>query len=199
MSVSFWGITENGDYIPGNPELTSGCLCSQLAPTWDMYLEGSDLEELAQEADQNCPWCHGTGVESPHAMVAEVNFASANARDILYLMGLADASSPLPLNTVVIPGEDDQEILAGEIPVPNMRQRIMVARASFDNKVGMLERSAEEIKGEPYTDEDDVAHIHPVRVTVPAKTSDRIYERLEDVASFVEDMASKGAQNIRWG
>jgi len=202
MGISFWGITENNNYVPGIREPDSGCLCSQMAPSWDMYLEGSDLEELAREADPNCPYCKGTGVEPGYEPPAEQGFANANARDLLYLMGLASAPQNIPLDEIVVQccgDENHQDDMYGNLSVPEMRQHIMMARARFDNKVKSLTYEEEVLYGKPFKDEDGVYQMRPQRVVLPAKTADAIKDRLERLAGFVEAVSRQGATVIRWG
>jgi len=201
MGVTFWGITSDGDYVPGHPEPDTGCLCSQLDPTWDMYLEGSDMESLARSADPKCPWCNGTGVQPGYHPPAQKDFANANARDLLYLMGLAGAPVHRPLDEIVVSccNSDQPFDMYGNLSVPDMRQHIMVARATFDNKVEWLVHDEEKLYGKPYKDEEGVIQMRPLRVVAPEKTADQIKERLESLASFVEAVARQGATVIRWG
>lgn len=69
----------------------TGCLCSQMAPSWTGTEAPKNPEELAKFADPKCPHCQGTGVEVD--MQADpayyVNLCNDNAALILDALGLA--------------------------------------------------------------------------------------------------------------
>ena len=70
------------------------CLCAQMAPCWCSCWDTKEISpdalvELDDYADDSCPWCGGTGVETvegPEYPDADVH--NGHARPILEVMGL---------------------------------------------------------------------------------------------------------------
>jgi hypothetical protein len=98
------------------------------------------------------------------------NLANGNARAFLGFLGI------------------DSDELYGELPIPAVRQKIMVARATFDRKVDDFTRPGSDTK-------------RPGQCRVIEGGIDRDYfeRRLREFAALVEELAQKGATHISWG
>jgi len=201
MSVSFWGVKEDGNSIEGERTPETACLCAQMDPTWDMYLEKSDRESLARSAHPECPHCQGTGVEPGYDTQAEINYSSMNARIVLSLLGLCAPPSRIPLKdmTPSFGLDSGQNDLTGDQTVPEMRQRIMVARATFDTQVSALTSEEECVYGAPRTNEEGAVELRPLRAWSRGLDEEDIREKFYALVDFVELIASEGATTVHWG
>lgn len=112
---------------PGARLVESACLCAQDAPTWDMYLEGTDLLELREYAEETCVLCGGIGISPVEEGGIDFTLGGLNARAFLVLLEL------------------DTEYLIGEITVVEARRALMRARARFDIVAPVLVREGVEI------------------------------------------------------
>lgn len=171
---------------PGTRLVDSACLCAQMASTWDMYLEGTDLEELRSEADSACVLCGGTGVSPIEEGGIEINLCNLNAAAFLTLLGFEVC-----------------EHLIGKCTVATARRALMGARARFDRVAPGLVREGVELVSprRVATREDGVLELVGGRlrgVTGSLELEDlRGYVRR--FSMFVELVARHGATHIVWG
>lgn len=170
---------------PGARVVDSACLCAQEAPSWDMYLEGSDLRELRAHASDACVLCDGTGVSPIEEGGIEINLANLNARAFLELLDL------------------DTEYLVGEITIPEARRAIMGARARFAARAPGLAREGRELRSprgvRPRAD--GVLELTGGRYqgTIGALDLEDLEGYLRRFSVFVEAAARARATAITWG
>lgn len=189
MSITFTAIGTLGTaLLAGDREPDTACLCAQGAGSWDMYLEGADLAELAACASADCPICGGTGVEPGFARELTLNLSNWNARALLGLLGLT--------------GEH------GTVGLPEARRAVMRARATFERRAAQLVGGSHLgplgealcAEGVRVVHEGNVARIlRGPQVITNELDADGLAERLERFAAFVETAGAMGATELRWG
>jgi hypothetical protein len=179
MSVNFHSNVTN----PTTTEASSPCLCAQMAESFCGAMDG-DLSDavradLRANANPTCPICHGTGVEVREESDAPtLNLASGNARLLLEALGLAHPD------------------LWGDLPVPEARRAIMLARSRSD--LTPFTRELEVTYGAPRTNEDGSVELRPLRSFGREVDVERMTSYIERFAAFVETSVSRGATIITW-
>ncbi len=170
---------------PGARVVDSACLCAQDAPTWDMYLEGTDLLELREEADSRCVLCGGSGIHPVEEGGIEIDLANLNATAFLELLDFGT------------------EYLVGECTLAEARRALMGARARFDRVAPGLVREGVVLTGprRGMVREDGVIEIMGARVrsTMGALTVEDLEGYVARFGVFVEAAARARATMIAWG
>jgi hypothetical protein len=95
-------------------------------------------------------------------------------------------------------GIDAGEELVGEATIAELRRAVMRARATVDRRAPELSRPGSVEYGAP-VERDGVVEMRPVRIVRGPILEERIRERLEDLAAFVEAAARAGATGVTWG
>lgn len=158
------------------------CLCAQMAEcfgeAFDNGVEGH-RSALATEAQEGCPTCKGTGVESvEESDRPELNLANLNATALLSALALAND-------------------FGGQVSLADARRAVMRARAR--KSLAPFGFASEAVHGAPRTNEDGSIELRPLRVHSFGLDADGLKDRVERFASFVEESASRGATVIFWG
>ena len=134
--------------------------------------------DLQANAQDGCPWCKGTGVETrTQDDSPELNLNNDNAKRTLAALGI-------PFDYY------------GEISLPEARRAIM--RALNGSGAETLERPEETVYGRPRAQEDGSVALRPLRSYSPPLTTEDILSRVHRFSALVEEAASRGATNINW-
>ncbi len=170
---------------PGVRLVESACLCAQEAPSWDMYLEGTDLLELRDHAEETCVLCGGIGIHPTEEGGIDFTLGGVNARAFLVLLDL------------------DSEYLIGEITISEARRALMGARARFDRVAPVLVREGVDLVSPRGTAirADGVVELTGGRYrgNVGALDLEDLEGYVGRFSVFVEAAARGGASSISWG
>ena len=170
---------------PGARLVESACLCAQDAPSWDMYLEGTDLLELREYAEETCVLCGGIGVSPIEEGGIDFTLGNLNAAAFLALLGI------------------DSEYLVGELSIAEARRATMRARARFDAVAPVLVREGVDLVSPRGTTvrADGVVELTGGRYrgNVGALELEDLEGYVQRFGLFVEAAARGGASSISWG
>jgi len=178
MSITFTAnITD-----PNSHSVSEPCLCAQMAESFSAAMGGDFSEavtaDLQANAQDGCPWCKGTGVETREQDDSpELNLNNDSAQRILAVLG--------------IPFDH-----CGEISLPEARRAVLKALNS--SGVSALERPEEAVYGRPRAQEDGSVALRPLRSYSPPLTTEDILSRVRRFSALVEEAASRGATQISW-
>ncbi len=161
---------------------TEPCLCSQMADSWILMIDGEDSEAIREDlrahANPECPLCKGTGVEEVEESDApELDLNEGNAHSLFSALGI----------------EWDP---CGQMGIADAHRALMRARSRKDLRA--FTREEEVTYGAPRADENGVVELRPLRSYSQALTVEQVQERIGRFASFVEQSSSRGATAIAW-
>jgi hypothetical protein len=177
-------ITFDSDVPRDIVEKDEPCMCAQMAEGWSDFYEGKDTpqlrDQLKQEANPNCPFCKGTGVEKASHEVGNptINLANENAKALFEILGL-------PFDN------------AGEMDIPTARRAIM--RAMSRGSYQQFERPEETQYGKPREVSPGVVDLKPLRWHDPGLSEEKIKAYITRFADFVAQVIQLGGSKIRWG
>lgn len=170
---------------PGARLVEAACLCAQDAPSWDMYLEGTDLLELREYAEETCVLCGGIGISPIEEGGIDLTLANVNAAAFLTLLDI------------------DSEYLVGELTIAEARRAIMGARARFDRVAPVLVREGVELVTPRGTKvrADGVVELTGggSRGFVGSLELETLRGYVQRFSVFVEAAARGGASSVSWG
>jgi hypothetical protein len=170
MGITFTMMRADGSKAPGEVVPETACMCAQLCPSWEMYLEGTDRAELRAHADAACAHCEGSGVCPAWEMGLALHFSQATACPLLALLS--------------------QSEVVGELSLPLARRAVMGARARFA-------RVAPQILSVDVSGWAAFAG-GAVVLDVCSVTEEELAERLDGFADLIEDGARAGAIKVVW-
>jgi len=136
-------------------------------------------DELREHAWDECPHCHGTGIETVERTQQgfELNLCNGNARLLLALLRL------------------DDECLYGSASLPDVRRAIMFAKNT--DRSGFT-RDATVGRAVARQCDDGTAFIAP-NVFVGGFSADDLEDRLARLEEVVDNAQAFGASEITWG
>jgi len=178
MSITFSANISD----PNTHSVSEPCLCAQMAESFSAAMDGDFSDavkaDLQGNAQDGCPWCKGTGVETrTQDDRPELNLANDNAKRILAVLN--------------IPFDH-----CGEITIPEARRAVL--RALNSSGAEALERPEEAVYGRPRAQEDGSVALRPLRSYSPPLTTDDILSRVRRFSALIEEAANRGATCIYW-
>lgn len=87
----------------------------------------------------------------------------------------------------------------GEKSLPEVRQAIMRAKATFERRAAAYTREEEVVYGKPRDNGDGTVTLKPLRVYGAGLGTDKLASYLDRLAVLTEALAAKGATHITWG
>jgi hypothetical protein len=175
-------ITFTSDAPSNSVEKETPCMCSQMAKSWSSFYDGEDSpqirKDLKENANSNCQFCKGTGVETvDESNTPTLNLSNANAMILLSVLGLP------------------QDYI-GEISIPEARRAFL--RANNRNNLKDFTRPEEKIHGKPREIKPGVVDIKPIRLYDPGVDENKIKDYLSRFAKFLHEVIQGGGKKIIW-
>jgi len=158
------------------------CLCAQMAESWSDFYEGKDTEEirynLKQEANPNCHYCKGQGVEivSHEVNVPTINISNENAAIFFAILGV--------------------DMSRYEMTIPEARRAII--RSQSRTSLEKFVRPEQKEFGKPKEISPGVVDIKPLRLFNAGLSKENIQSYIIRFHELVKEVTQKGATKIIW-
>lgn len=184
MSVSFTTNCQSEEYSEVEP-----CLCAQMASCFSEAFENKSalkfIDELKAEANPNCPFCKGTGLEnSPKSDAPELNLANRNFAVLYDVLGLKK-----------VLGRDFDYV--GEMTLAQAKRALMFARNHTTLK--NFEIAEELIHGKPQNNEDGSVELRPLRHYDQGLSNEKLQSYIDRFAAFLQEVEERGGDMVYWG
>lgn len=139
----------------------------------------------------------GTDSTNPHVVHGRSFPGFVELPEPWDMFHMSSATGRAFLTLVGLPFEP--EGLCGACTLPEARRAVMRTRASFERKVGAVVTPSETLYGAPRQDDNGVVELRPFRGYDFGVDAERLQDRLERFAKFIEVAAEAGADGISWG
>jgi hypothetical protein len=180
-------ITIDSDLQRDIEEKQESCMCAQMAEKWSDFQEGFDTPEirdnLRQEANPNCHYCKGTGIETvSHEVGAPtINLSNRNARVLFSILGL---------------DVEGEEGYVGEMTIPEARRAVM--RAQSRQNIAKFVQPETKVHGKPREVSPGVYDMKPLKMYDAGLTEEQLHAYIRRFAEFVVEVSRLGATKIFW-
>jgi len=179
-------ITIDSDLPHNIINKTEPCLCSQMAEGWTDYYQGKRTPEIEKnlklEANPNCPFCKGEGIEVVgYEDTPSLQLSNRNANALFKILGI---------------NLFGKEGMVGEMTIPEARRAIM--RSQSRKNVSQFVLPEKNLYGKPREISPGVIDLKPLRFFEPALTEEQLKDYIKRFAEFVIKVSRLGATKIMW-
>lgn len=183
MSITFTNDLDT----PGITKIEP-CLCAQGSPVWGDFYDGQDTESnrqaLKRDANPDCVFCKGEGIETVEHDLPGTSF------------NLANENAAILLNILGFKSSDNEDQLVGSMPLPLARRALIKAMSKTNLKE--FERPREELYGRPREIEPGVVDMRPLRMLYQGVDETRIKKYINYFKELVEKTIKEGGTKIVW-
>ncbi len=180
-------VTIESDISRQTTNQEESCMCAQSSKYWLDFQKGADTPairaDLQQEADPNCPYCKGSGIEvvAQDVDFPSLNLSNENAKVLFTILGLNINSS---------------DGMVGEMSISEARRAII--RAQSRKSLEKFVRPEEKTFGKPREISPGVIDMKPLRFFHFGLPLEKLQRYIKTFAEFVIEVSRRGATKIFW-